>query len=337
MKSLLITSLIFIIGFTCFNISPVSAQSQEYVIDGKPYVLYDVGISAGLWDGSSEITAWAYRASVDRMASQLRAAARSAVAQGKGFMFYGGCAFYLSVNGETIAERVTSENLAIRMRNTVTPSATARVVIQPVDLCKNIKDLQEQMPTGYVDVGNGICRLDTTLHVFCRPVSNIVKPGDTVKFVASTINAVGDVNYTWTDTNGSNIGTGLTVSRVFSDQGTKQVKVSVKDSKGQTETRTCSVTVANNSSGAPRLVPAVSAQGGGITNTTCPMTWTSKDVDECFLVTEGKSDKPIELSGKSQIEPGKYKVRCTYSSFGAVEYIDSELITCRRNPDVREI
>jgi len=223
------------------------------------------------------------------------------------------------------------------------PGGPGGVPRTPVDVCLNLAGAQETMPEGLRDVGGKVCQLDWSFQIFCRPNVNPVKTGEDFSFLASPFNhADGAIRYVWSETatgrslgsSSSNDDDAITVS---SDaQGVYQVTVTATDSSGATSQKVCGATISDTpSAGTAALNPEVTLEGGGLTNTTCPVEWTSSHTIECYLAKSTGTNKSVDLKGTDDVVPGTYRMRCI-SSGQVPQLVESDWVTCQRNPDIRE-
>lgn len=234
------------------------------------------------------------------------------------------------------------------------------------DMCLNITGFQQEIPDGFQDVGGKICQIGSSFFLSCHAQDSIVKTSEEAVFVATPINHKGLVTFQWfADSN--NTGTPLTTQKsedkvffrkTFADEGNKRVTVVATDQDGNKKQKYCGVMVTNKDESDLKDKDGIDLNDDGIldlnkngglldkdakvtlnidrtlTNTTCKLTWTSTNMLECLLTnTEGLSEK-IELNGTKDAAPGIYTVRCFTPSLRIVE---SEIRTCRLNPDIREI
>ena len=72
-----------------------------------------------------------------------------------------------------------------------------------------------------------------------------------------------------------------------------------------------------------------------LTNDTCTITWTGQYVSQCYLVNSTGGSASVTTSGTGDVEPGTYWLRCLAQRDGSV--VESESVTCRLNPGIREI
>nr|MBP9763425.1 hypothetical protein [Candidatus Paceibacterota bacterium] len=63
--------------------------------------------------------------------------------------------------------------------------------------------------------------------------------------------------------------------------------------------------------------------------------WSTENTLACWLYKNNERFEKIELSGRMDLQPGKYKIMCMQSKDGARIY--SEEKSCLKNPDFREI
>lgn len=239
----------------------------------------------------------------------------------------------------------------------------------PCDQCVNLPGDQLTVPGGYVVDENKVCNLTNEFQVICSAEINPIEPGSTATFKASVFNSVGDIEFKWyqgRDTASSPIKTEINRSqskllKKYDEEGIYQVSVSVKDPAGKTFSRTCGVVVrdSNNGDGDDEKIdtdgdgiPDTSLLDlyGGIggpaadlgididkilTNSTCTVTWNAKNVTQCFLLSNVGSGEPVSFSGTKTVSPGSYWLRCLATRDG--QAVESEKVTCRLNPDIREI
>ncbi len=232
------------------------------------------------------------------------------------------------------------------------------------DMCLNITGFQQTIPDGFQDVGGKICQVGNSFFLSCHAQDSIVKPNEEAAFVATPVNHKGLVTFQWfldSNNSGSPLSTQRSEDKVFfkksfSDEGNKRLTVVATDEDGNKKQKYCGVMVTNknedeledeidlNDDGILDLV----ANGGlldkdaavqlnidrTLTNTTCKLTWDSTNTLECLLTnTEGLNEK-VALDGSRDVSPGIYTLRCFTPS---LRIIESEVRTCRMNPDVREI
>ncbi len=237
----------------------------------------------------------------------------------------------------------------------------------PCDQCVNLPGDQLTVPGGYTVDANKICTLTNEFQAICSPEENPIAPGSTANFKASVFNSVGDVEFKWyqgRQVNDSPIQTDINRSqsrllKKYDQEGVYQVTVAVKDGNGSTFSRTCGVVVRDpNDDGDEKIdtdgdgIPDTSlldlygGRGGPaadlgididkiLTNDTCTVSWDAKNVTQCFLLSNVGSGEPVSFSGTKTVSPGSYWLRCLATRDGKA--VESEKVTCRLNPDIREI
>lgn len=240
------------------------------------------------------------------------------------------------------------------------------------DMCLNITGFQQTVPDGFVDVGGKICQIGSSFFISCSASDMVIAPNEEANFIATPFNHSGKITYKWyegSNTSGSPLATQQSEDRVFfkkqfSDQGNKIVTVVATDATGVAKQKACGVMVTTDGSDEDddkkknKDKDGIDLNNDGIldltkngdlldkdaavqlaidrilTNTTCKITWTSTNTLECVLTnTEGLTEK-IELNGSKDVPPGQYSVRCFTPS---LRIITSDPVTCRLNPDIREI
>jgi len=237
----------------------------------------------------------------------------------------------------------------------------------PCDQCPNIGGNQREVPAGYrLDAATNQCLLTDDFQVLCSASPNPIVPGGQTTFTASAFNAEGDVNFNWysgkngtgTEIDGESTATRSRIRKTFDTQGMYQVSVRGEDESGATFTRNCGVMVRNPDADPNELVDT---DGDGIpdtsvndllnssvpepelsleidkvlTNDTCTITWTGQYVSQCYLVNSTGGSASVTTSGTGDVEPGTYWLRCLAQRDGSV--VESESVTCRLNPGIREI
>lgn len=236
----------------------------------------------------------------------------------------------------------------------------------PVDRCINVYGMQVTIPDRFIDVGGRLCQLNSDFHVFCKANKNPVKTNESLFFLAVPVNqSDGNISYTFRNViTGELIGTASskdiknTVTS-FETEGIHQVSLRAVDSAGNVATSVCGITVSdsatmNGGSGSGGGIGSttsssttsstfkplkVSLEGGGLTNNKCTIKWSSENANECHLMTLNYAkSKTIELSGEGPVGPGRYTLRCFQYEFSKIiQVVDSEMVTCYRNLDPREI
>jgi hypothetical protein len=239
------------------------------------------------------------------------------------------------------------------------------------DACLNISGFQEDVPAGYQDVGGKICQLGNDFHVSCGVQNQIVAPNEYAIFVATPFNSTGNVSFSWYEDDsvtGAPLNTEISNNSVifrknYSTEGNKRVTVVATNAQGIKKQKTCGVMVSldkNNlqdnlddlndglidldgdgipdidlNANAANTVPTASLSiDRTLTNSTCKLTWSSNNALECFLNSKTSVNEKISLNGTKDVNPGEYFVRCVGSSLKTVE---TAPVSCRLNPDIREI
>lgn len=239
-------------------------------------------------------------------------------------------------------------------RNTGGAAAIPSSPPPPPDQCRNIKDYQYPVPSGFYK-DNWQCYLKTEFYLSCRAVPNPVKPGDTFNFVAFPFYHAGDVDFTWYD--GAGAGGSVrnkqktdgvsSLKSNYSSEGNQRVTIVGVDEAGHRQERICGVTVRAD---ADSVAQEKHGDGVGeatvefdleekLTNNTCTANWKAEKVAQCFIVnTQGTTDAVTTLTGTKEVGPGTWFMRCLSRDLvgGAAYVIQSEDRVCRSNIDVRE-
>lgn len=218
------------------------------------------------------------------------------------------------------------------------------------DMCMNRSGIQFKIPDGFFDIGGRICKLDSSkFSVFCRALKNPVLPGTKVTFIALPFNkSEGEVKYNWSDNNTKkklkeelNEGRS-TINHTFNNIGVHRLAISALDNNGSLSQSTCGITVLNNKDEIKKEIqrniesePQITLKGGGITNTTCPIEWTAKNVNECWIISDNGLFKQIDFDKndgikRDRVGPGEYKLLCV-NELAETKIIETKPISCNLN------
>jgi hypothetical protein len=73
-----------------------------------------------------------------------------------------------------------------------------------------------------------------------------------------------------------------------------------------------------------------------ITNDSCPFEWSAENVVSCYMFdVEAGTKEAIPNVGTKDVSPGFYKIKCVQLANAAI--IESDTLSCRSNPNVREV
>jgi len=227
----------------------------------------------------------------------------------------------------------------------------------PPDQCTNIRGYQYPVPQGYERQGSNCFLKKDEFYLSCSAVNNPIKPGSEAVFQANSLYTKGAVSFSWHDGDTSS-GTLLKRQTVkntsfyrdtYNVVGVKKLTVVGVDTDGTRKQASCAVSVSNNSSvidgeGNADLGPVTIDFDilGGLTNSTCPATWTSQNATECFLIdgdNENADSVSVPLSGTKDVKPGIWKLQCVSSTLngGSAQVLLSDPEICNSNIDIREV
>ena len=353
-KVLAVIGLVFIAAMFMGLHSAHAQAFKEIVYEGRRYLVHVNHRAIG--GSASGKTLY----SINSVGTAVR---REAIKRGISYGFWTGCGFYFSDVGkryvvgtiDTIPGDVCTNLDGIQTTVPADYKYVSGGVCQPIDKCINVHGVQSTIPSGFIDVGGKICQLSSDFHVFCRATANPIKPGDSVNFVAIPVNqSVGDISFRFKKTNTGEViaerrtNDSVSVPATFATEGIHQLTINATDYSVKATTALCGVTVTNN----PTALTGATGTGAGVspgtakleldgsplTNDTCQIKWEAKDVNECYLVDVVKGiNNSVELTGQTGVDPGQWTLRCfDYESSATILTVESEVVTCLLNPDVRE-
>lgn len=213
--------------------------------------------------------------------------------------------------------------------------------VAPVDLCSNMIGDQTTIPAGMRDTGGGRCELiPTRLEISCRASKNPVLEQEVFTFTVTPIaQAPGSITYEWSTDDGdvfkvdTSAGNSNYVTS-YATSGIYQLHVKATDSRNNTDTKSCAISVADLPE--PPPPPFLRLEGAKITNEFCDLEWKSSRVENCkFLDIEGL-EEGVTATGTRQVTSGIYKVICNLES-NITEILETEWVDCVNNINFREM
>lgn len=242
-------------------------------------------------------------------------------------------------------------------------TGTAIFEVKPIDVCTNIENVQETVPSGYYQTsdnsGRSICLDRSTQDLICVASKNPITTGESVTFNAQT-RTKQNGTFKWFDgnrTSGTVIKneqnvTQSQVTRTYTTPGIYQVAAQI-NTDGIIHSCVVGVTVRAESDnttidineGAEGLLLFLDPNappgeinfgfGNSITNTTCKANWDVKNVLGCQLYRNNELFKTLDDKGVEDLTPARYQIKCLQIRDGTM--LESDTLVCVRNPDLREL
>jgi len=232
--------------------------------------------------------------------------------------------------------------------------------VDPVDACTNIDDTQITTPSGYYETVNQyqerVCYEEGEQDLRCTVSRPSVFVGENVIFESSTTNN-SSVNFAWFKGNASennkikeeNNRTNSSYVTSYETPGNYYVTSQATASNGAINVCRIGVTVypdpasdlADSDGDLYFTDPNAPAgvidftSGPTITNGACKLSWEVSNMLGCELYKNGEVFQTIEFSGDIEVNAGIYQIKCLQLR-DATEVV-SDPLTCRKNPDIREI
>lgn len=221
-------------------------------------------------------------------------------------------------------------------------------ICSPKDSCINIDEIQEKVPSNFVDIGGRVCQFVNAFGISCRVEPKKKEVDKRVVFKVTpfyqSLNNGGIVDYAFYFKNkllgnkSSKDDTNFTT--IFDKEGEKEIIITAKDSDG--ETSQCNFTIAvGEFTPEPKEIipidkgvldkdPYVSIVLDYESETQkCSISWEAENVISCFLFNDNGSNENIpfkQLDHELNDLKGVYKIQCITEDLLT---IDSKEVRCQ--------